>query len=298
MVDTDRPAEIIELAERHGLRLEQDSLRVTEAGLDFRVVFATAADGTDWILRIPRRDDVADGIDAEARILDLVGSRLDTAVPEWRIRTRDLIAYPALPGEPGLTLDSAGEPVWHFDVEDPRYAKSLGTLIGRLHSIERSAAKAAGAPIQTPDEVRTEWSTRLNQVAGEFTIAAGLRRQWDSWLDDDDLWPDTTVFTHGELYPAHLLLDPQTRVVGVLDWTTAKVSDPAVDFMYHAMIAEHDAFQIAVNAYEAVTGSVPSNLQERCAAIVAAGPLNYAAYALTTGDASHAETAASQLNPE
>lgn len=297
MLDTDLQEEVVDLADRHGLQLNWNSLRLTEAGLDFRVAFASSPDGTDWILRIPRRDDVADGIAAEARILDLVGPQLEVAVPEWRIRTRELIAYPALPGEPGLTLDNAGEPVWHFDFEDPRHAKSLGTLIGQLHSIEQSSAREAGVPMQSPDAVRAEWRMRLEQVAESFTIATGLRSQWESWLDNDELWPEATVFTHGELYPAHLLLDPQTRVVGVLDWTTAKVSDPALDFMYHAMIVSSTAFEIAADAYESVTGHVPSNLQDRCAALAAAGPLNYAAYALTTGDPAHAEVAAGQLDP-
>ena len=38
------------------------------------------------------------------------------------------------------------------------------------------------------------------------------------------------------LYAAHVLVDGPSRIVGVLDWTTAKVGDPAVDFTYQHMI--------------------------------------------------------------
>lgn len=84
------------------------------------------------------------------------------------------------------------------------------------------------------------------------------------------------------LTPAHLLLNSDGAIEAVLDSTTAKVSDPALDFMYHFMHS---------------SGRVPRHLPERCAVILDAGPLNYGVYALTTGDPAHAAEAVSQLNP-
>ena len=55
--------------------------------------------------------------------------------------------------------------------------------------------------------------------------------------------------------------------------------------------------QLAVDACAANTGGVPSWRAERCAAIMAAAPLTYAFFALTSGEPEHASTAALMLNP-
>lgn len=287
---------ILDLAEAHGLQLQADGLRTNEAGLDYRVVFGVDDAGTDWVLRIPRRADVSQKIADEARILDFVRGRISAQVPDWRIQTAELIAYPLLPGEPGLTLNEAGEPVWHFDTQSTEFAASLGRLIGELHQIDAADARAAGIPVQMADEVRTEWRERFEKVTHAFSVAPELADRWKAWLDDDGLWPKQTAFTHGELYPAHLLLGDDLGIRSVLDWTTAKVSDPALDFVYQWMIAEAPAFQATVDAYEAATGTELTMLQERCEAIMAASPMTYADFALTTGDAEHLATAATQLS--
>lgn len=285
-----------QLAQRNGLDLDAGPIHTNEAGLDYRVAFATDTDGTAWVLRIPRRPDVSAKIKDESRILDFVRERISASVPDWRIQTPELIAYPLLPGEPGLTLNDAGEPVWHFDTQSTEFAASLGRLIGELHQIDAADARAAGIPVQTADEVRTEWRERFETVTHAFSVAPELADRWKAWLDDDGLWPKQTAFTHGELYPAHLLLGDDLGIRSVLDWTTAKVSDPALDFVYQWMIAEAPAFQATVDAYEAATGTVPTMLQERCEAIMAASPMTYADFALTTGDAEHLATAATQLS--
>lgn len=287
----------VDLARAHGIVLDPESIRFNEAGLDFQVAFADAVDGTEWVLRIPRRTDVADGIGAESRILGLVRQKISAAVPDWRVEARDLIAYPKLPGEPGLTLDDDGAPVWHFDRESEHHARSLGRLIAELHVIDLAEAQGAGIPTESPDQVRAAWRSRLDRVAAEFAITPSLHEQWRGWLGDDALWPEYTVFTHGELYPMHLLLDADGGIRSVLDWTTAKVSDPALDFMYHAMMSSPAALRTTLDAYAAATGRVPPNLEARCAALVAAGPLTYADYALTTGSEDHAAEARRLLQP-
>ncbi|WP_236543731.1 phosphotransferase [Spiractinospora alimapuensis] len=92
--------DVLALAATHGLHLSVESATPNEAGLDYRVVMAVDTDGRRWVLRVPRRPDVSEGMAAEVRVLDLVGPALTTdgvAVPDWRIRTPELIAYPAPP---------------------------------------------------------------------------------------------------------------------------------------------------------------------------------------------------------
>lgn len=292
-----RITEIIELAARHGLAIDGAKISLNEAGLDYQVAFATDDDGQDWVLRIPRRADVSAKIADEGRILDLVKRALSVAVPDWQVQTEELIAYPTLPGEPGLTLSDSGEPLWHFDRESPVYARSFGRVVAELHSIDPGEARASGIPIQSRADVRQDWEGKLRTVADNFTIAPSLRAAWDDWLEDEDLWPEFTTFTHGELYPAHLLLDDGGGIRSVLDWTTAQVGDPIVDFMIHHSVSSPETFQLTVDAYAEITGRIPERLAERCTATMAAWPLGYAVFALTTGDPEHAAAASAGLNP-
>lgn len=286
------------LAARHGLDLEPGTVRFEEAGLDYRVAFAAASGtGEQWVLRIPRRPDVAAKVAGERRILQFVRPRLAAAVPDWRIAGPELVAYPRLPGRPGLTLDAAGQPVWHYDTASPEYARSLAELVASLHRLDTPAAAAAGVPAATPDQVRRRWAADLERVLGEFDVSAELVARWRAWLDDDGLWPRSTVLTHGELYPAHLLLDDGDRILSVLDWTTAGVGDPALDFMYQHLIAPPESFAATVRAYEELTGRHEPRLAARCEALVAAGPLNYALFALASGEPEHRAAAAVQLRP-
>jgi aminoglycoside phosphotransferase (APT) family kinase protein len=288
--------QIIALAARHGLPVGPGDLRLNEAGLDYRVAFARAADGTQWVLRVPRRPDASAKLGEERHILEFVAPRLSIAVPRWEVCTEELVAYRRLPGAPGLTLDAEGQPVWHFDPSSPEFAAALGRLIAELQALDGDAARGAGVPALSASEVRARWRADLHKVSAAFTIAPELQERWNAWLRNDELWPDRTAFTHGELYAAHVLIDGPGHIVGVLDWTTAKVGDPAVDFTYQHMMGPA-AFDATVAAYLAAGGTPISRLAERCAELAAAAPLAYGLFALQSGDARHRATASALLLP-
>ena len=288
---------IVTLAASYDLAIDPSSVSINEAGLDYRVAFANARDGQAWVLRMPRRPDVSAKLEEEARILEFVAPRLSVAVPQWAVYNEQLIAYPRLPGKPGLTLDEEGQPVWHFEPTSSAYAVSLGTLIAALHSLNGETAAAAGVPALSASEVREQWRSHLETVQAEFEIAQGLLSRWHAWLANDELWPRVAMFTHGELYPAHVLMDERHQILGVLDWTTAKISDPAIDFTYQYMMAG-PSFELTVRAYVEAGGAAHPKLPERCAEIIAAGPIVYGLYALQTGQPEHRASAAAQLNPQ
>lgn len=147
-------------------------------------------------------------------------------VPDWQITSPDLIAYPLLPGLPGLELDEQGEPVGRVDVSSPAYAADLGDVLAQLHGIDAADAETTGIVCRTPTEVRQGWRDDLVTVTQNFAVAEGFTTRWRAWLDDDNYWPDWSVLTHGEVYPGHILIDDD-RITGVLDWTTAEIGDPA-----------------------------------------------------------------------
>lgn len=285
------------LGVRHGLELEPDTITVNEAGLDFRVGIGRTVNGETWVLRVPRRNDMAEQIAAEAGILELVAPVLPVAVPQWRICTAELVAYPALPGKPGLTIDTNGQLHWHLDVNSKRYAEEFGRLLADLHRLDAQQARAAGVPLEEPTQVRERWRRDIDAVAAAFTIDEGLRRRWEAWLSDDSYWPTWSVFTHGELYPAHVLLDDDDGITGIIDWTTAKVSDPARDFAFQRGMSTPEVFELTVHAYVRAGGRVWPKLAEHALELWTASPVAYGVYALQTGNPEHRAAAQAQLSP-
>lgn len=288
--------DLLDLARAHQLDLEPASLNIIEMGLDFRVVMATDTTGRDWVLRIPRYPSVMDRAAAEARVLQVVSRHLSVAVPDWQVHTRELIAYPLLPGVPGLELTRDGEPVWNVDASSPVYVDHLADILIQLHAIPVAEVADTGIPIRTPEEVREAWSEDLDRVEQEFTVSTALLRRWRAWVEEDTYWPEHTVLTHGEIYPGHTLVE-DGRITGIIDWTTARVGDPAADLMMQQMIATPDSVERLLDRYVRGGGRIWPRIREHCAELIAANPVGYALYALEVDNPELLDTAAMMLNP-
>ncbi|WP_166970405.1 macrolide 2'-phosphotransferase [Brevibacterium atlanticum] len=287
---------IRELALDHGLDIVSETIAVNELGLDFQVAIGEAVDGSRWVLRIPRRPDVVARAAVEGRFLKSIRPHLSIAVPDWQVHSEQLIAYPLLPGSPGLTIDDRGQPHWHFDVESPAYAESLAGILAELHTVDPVLVRPSGIPDLSPAEVRQRKRDDIDRVVTEFAVASNLRRRWSAWLDDDSYWPTFSTVTHGEVYPAHQLMDgPITR--GVLDWTTASIGDPARDFMFHRASVSAAAFETTLARYVEAGGHVWPRFAEHCDELYAATPVELGLFALHTREPEHLAAARAQLNP-
>lgn len=295
-MSTDRST-IRDLARAHGLDITADSIVVNELGLDFQVAIAEAVDGRSWVLRIPRRPDVSARAAVEGRFLGAVAPHLSVAVPDWQIHSNDLIAYPLLPGTPGLTIDDSGQPQWHFDVESPEYAASLGSVLAELHTVDPAVVRDSGIPEFSPAELRQRKRDDIDRVAAEFEVAPALLRRWTAWLDDDSYWPTFTTVTHGKVYPAHQLMDGAVNR-SILDWTTAAIGDPARDFMFHHASVSAPAFENTTARYVEAGGRIWPRFAEHCGELYSTSPVELGLYALQTGDPEHMSAARIQLNPQ
>lgn len=288
------PADLLALAARHGLGLTEESVEFVDFGLDYQVALADDDAGQRWVLRIPRRPSVVETMAAEAAVLDLVGAHLQVAVPEWRIRSGELIAYPAVPGIPGMTLKD-GEQHWTVDPTSADYARRFGTLLAQLHSIDAERARTAGVEVRTPQQVRQQWREDIEKVTTHFQVNPKRTDQWRHWLSEDAYWPQRTVMTHGEIYPGHVLVDESGGITGVIDWTTARVDDPARDLLFSYAIGGEEVFAAAVEAYADSGGQPTEHLLEHCRLLWSAGAVGYGLYALETGEQAHHDAAAAQL---
>ena len=138
---------------------------------------------------------------------------------------------------------------------------------------------------------------QIAAVAAEFEVSQELLDRWRAWLADDRYWPTWTTVTHGEIYPAHQVMEGPT-ILGLLDWTTAAVGDPARDFAFHQASVSPEAFDLTVDRYVENGGKVWPKLAEHCAHLFSTAAVDLGLFALETGEEEHLAAAREQLGSE
>jgi macrolide phosphotransferase len=297
---SDQPAEadgdgIRDLAKRHGLTLSR-GLDINEIGLDFQVATGTDESGTMWLLRIPRRPSVWQRAEQEARTLQFLKGRLPVAVPDWRIATPELIAYPLLTDKTAITVDpTTWTPTWNIDQNSETFVKSLGETLAVLHNLPAEEATAAGIKAPTIDEIRAAFAQNVDRVKDELGISPGLEQRWRRWIDDDTSWPDFTVLIHGDLYVGHILVGDDERVTGIIDWTEATMGDSSHDFSGHLKGFGEQGLNRLIEAYEAWGGRTWPRMRHHIGEQMSAFSVTYAVFALDTDDPRHLEAVKTEL---
>ncbi|HEU4535403.1 MAG TPA: N-acetyltransferase [Polyangiaceae bacterium] len=222
------PSSVSELLARvPGVRLTPAADELDTTGLDFVVARAVDDAGAPWIVRAPRHEGAALAATAEARVLEVV-ARLPVAVPSWRVHAPDVIAYPLVPGTPAVTLGPT--PSWNVidpHALPPAFLDSFAAMVAACWALPD--AELAGLRRQSIADARAEAARDVDLACPALAPPADVERRWRRWLADDGLWPDREALVHGDLHPGHLLLDDGGALVGVIDWSEAKVSDPSID---------------------------------------------------------------------
>ncbi|AWK12262.1 macrolide 2'-phosphotransferase [Streptomyces spongiicola] len=289
---------LLESARRNGLDLRDGTATLDDTGWDFHVVRVLGRDGTPWILRRARRPGLAAAIEAESRVLGLLGPRLPVAVPQWAVAGPDLIAYPMLPGEPAASEDTRTRELhWRIDRANPpeRYVDALAGLMAVLHRTELGELRGTGVPVRDPRAVREAFRTRLETGRAEL----GMHRSWwDTglrWLADDRLWSPRCVFIHGDLHPGHTLVDEDGRLTGVLDWTDAEIGDPGQEFVEAARKFDPPTWDLLLKAYRDHGGPAWPGLREHVLNAIAFAPLALGVLGLERGQPRYVEMARERL---
>lgn len=181
--------QIKEITKKHNIILKEETMQFNESGLDFQVVFAQDESGIDWVLRLPRREDVMPRTKVEKQALDLVNQYAKSfQAPNWIIYTDELIAYKKLSGVPAGTIDhNIGNYVWEIDINNipESFHKSLGRVLAELHSIPSDKATELGLVVQTPEEVRISMKQRMDDVKAKFGVGENLWNRWQAWINDE-----------------------------------------------------------------------------------------------------------------
>jgi aminoglycoside phosphotransferase (APT) family kinase protein len=277
---------ILAAARGHGRAFTAGPDDLDQTGLDFLVVHARDADGQPWIVRTPRRADVITSARAERHVLDLVRGRLPVAVPDWQIFAPDVIGYPRLAGTPVVTVGPTG-PIWNVidpAAPSPVFLDDMAGLFAALAAIPAEAALAAGVTVVSMEESRAALRRAMDVTRDALAPSPGVWARWTRWIDDDAMWPASPLaLVHGDLHPGHMLVDAGGRVTGVLDWTEAKLTDPAIDLaMFHGCFGRA-ALTAIVDRLAPAGGITRASLEARAVERWAAFAVMGAEWALRTG---------------
>lgn len=279
--------QVIEIAKKHNLILKEETMQFNESGLDFQVVFALDESGVDWVLRLPRREDVMPRTRVEKQALDLVNQYIKYfQAPNWIIYTDELIAYKKLDGVPAGTIDhNIGNYVWEIDINNvpPSFHMSLGRVLAELHSIPSDKATEFGLIVQTPEEARKSMKQRMNDVKTKFGVGEKLWNRWQSWVNDDEMWPKKTGMIHGDVHAGHTMIDKEANVTGLIDWTEAKVTDISNDFVFNYKAFGEEGLEALIIAYKEAGGYYWPKMKEHIIELVAAYPVSIAEFAIVSG---------------
>jgi aminoglycoside phosphotransferase (APT) family kinase protein len=143
----------------------------------------------------------------EARLLTVVSARVSIPVPVPRFADENLgvLAYRLLPGRPllGRTAD--------LDL-----ARSLGRFLRELHTIDKATVEDL-APIEEADP--TEWLDDLDGPSELIKLVHSSVPQLAMHR----------VLAHADLGAEHIL-EQDGLPTGVIDWSDAAYTDPALDF--------------------------------------------------------------------
>lgn len=279
--------QVIEIAKKHRLTLKEETMKFNESGLDFQVVIAQDVSGIEWVLRLPRRDDVMSKTKMEKQVLDLV-NRYATSfqAPHWTIYTDELIAYKILDGVPAGTIDhNIANYVWELDINNipETFHKSLGRVLAELHSISSQKATEFGLIVHTPQEARESMKHRMEDVREKFGVGENLWNRWQRWVNDDEIWPKETGLIHGDVHAGHTMIDKDANVTGLIDWTEAKVTDISIDFVFNYKAFGEEGLLVLINAYKEAGGYHWPKMKEHIRELSAAYPVAIAEFALVSG---------------
>jgi|SRR5690625_2444434 len=290
--------EVVGLASSHGLELNPKNLVENNSGLDFQVVFGSDKEDRNWVLRIPRREDVFVRTKPEKRALDLIVRNVDFEVPVWEIYEKDLIAYQSLTGVPAGTIDPAIQN-YIFEIDNQNlpenFTRTLAETMVDLHSISLDEAREAGIEAIGPGDLRGNMKERMLKVKDRFGVSEALWDRWMKWVETDGLWPKETGMIHGDLHPGHIMVDSESNVKGLIDWTEAKVSDISKDFMGHYRVFGEEGLDNLIEAYKAAGGYHWPGMKEHMIELMTSFSVDIAEFAMESGMEEYEKMARKEL---
>lgn len=241
-------------------QLRQERLVLIETGWDSAVV---EVDG-EWIFRFPRRPEVVDWLRREAALLPKLSPRLPGRIPQFEfvaLEQTAFVGYRKLPGEPLAHGARSAE-----------LGARLGEFLAALHAFPVDRARTLTGRDGTADRRATVVRFRASVLplleesdrsGGEALLDAALALRFEAAL------------VHGDLGPEHIL-HQGAELTGVIDWSDARVDDPAIDLAWPLHGTSGSFAKELLRSY----GAADEGLSERALVFHRLGPWHEVLYGL------------------
>jgi aminoglycoside phosphotransferase (APT) family kinase protein len=230
-------------------------------GMDF---YAYELD-EETIIRVPQRRELEPHLIVEVRLLDCLSRSSPLAVPKptflgspSRRLPFGFMIYRKIEGTSALQMTTR---------PTKGLAVKLGALLNYMYRFPRRTAAAIGLEVIPVERSITEALTQaridrkyLKRYPEQIPIDACLH--YLASFSAKPLNRRTVLrLCHCDLYPEHILIDRQgRRIVGVIDWADAAVTDSAIDL---AGAMYWGGLSFAQNVLEAVDAKLDSGILER-----------------------------------
>ena len=182
--------------------------------------------GRDLVVRLPRTQSAAEGLDKEQRVVPRLAPHLSAPVPVPVVQGVPHDGYPFrwsispwLPGRPAQP-----------GVTDVGLARQLAQFVVALRTLDTFGLTAEGAlhsyrgdPLIERDEDTRECIGQCQDLLDTSRVTAA----WDRAVDVQE-YAGPPVWMHADLQPGNLLVGPG-GLSAVLDWGMLALGDPAVD---------------------------------------------------------------------
>jgi aminoglycoside 2''-phosphotransferase len=225
----DPPAHLVDRIRGAFPSLAVSSVRLDPDGLVNTVVIVNE----EWVCRFAKDERGAKALAHESHILEVVRRRVDLPVPMFQYQETDFVAYRLIQGRPLnrhhlLELE---------DRQQEQLADQLATFLSQLHTIPQTDLEEHGIVRSDAQRLAEDWERFYADLERElFPLLWRDQREWVA----HHFAPFRTarldlgyrpVLIHGDLAQYHILFrDLPLGLTGVLDFGTAGLGDPAVDF--------------------------------------------------------------------
>lgn len=207
---------------------------------------------SEFVFRFPRRKEIAEFLENEAKILAIVVPHLSavTLLPEivFEGHSTKTFPYPFIAHrfiEGVASDDPSVAPNEHFPTD-------LGQVLTAIHSIVEEPAT-----INLHGESRKGCSARYKETLEliepdrqiEFLVPDAYE-----WLCDSPSIPKEfdgpICFVHNDLFPDHIIVNPETgSLSGIIDWSDAAFGDPVWDFVVLELWKGREFTELVIGHY-------------------------------------------------
>lgn len=227
---------------------------------DLETLRLWGADGASYEFKIPATSRGVTELATEQMVLRTLrpmAARLPFEIPQALGQTQDAdgaqgVLFTLLEGNsPDLSRLGPGP-----------FSKTFAEALAALHSLPSEPIADVGLPQYDSAAILHQKVSELDKMAATGRIPAQLLSRWEQALEDVGLFRFHPSICHGAISSESVLVNGQS-VVGLTEWNSLSVGDPAEDFRWLSGGALPSTFEDAVLNYRASRPNADENLAQR-----------------------------------